>query len=183
LRAGRESAFERLVVEFGPRMRATALRILREEHEANDAVQDALLSACRSVSSFEGRCPLGAWLHQLAVNASLMKLRSSRARPEPSLGEGLPEFDETGHFRNSPAAFADLPVAELEREETVAAVRAAVGRLPDKFRLPLVLRDLEGLEYEQISAQMGISENAIKIRVHRARQALRSLLESRFSVC
>src|SRR6185436_15339591 len=85
LRAGRADAFEHLVRAHSGRMLSVCRRILRNDEEAKDAVQEAFLSAFRSIQSFEGTCRLGTWLHRIAVNASLMRLRSKKRRPEESI--------------------------------------------------------------------------------------------------
>ena len=97
LRAGEAAAFERLVREQGGRMLAVARRFLREDEDARDAVQDAFLSAFRSLDSFEGQAKLSTWLHRIVVNAALMKLRARKRRPEESIEELLPRFLEDGH--------------------------------------------------------------------------------------
>lgn len=182
LRAGRADAFERLVRAYGGRMRSAALRLLRCAEDADDAVQDAFLSAFRSLDSFEGKARVGTWLHRIAINASLMKLRSRRraSDTEAELEELMPRFAPSGAFARAQVAWSEDPDDPLEREELCAHVRECIDRLPDKFRVPLVLRDVEGLSNEEIAAQLGVSVNAAKIRAHRARQALRTLLEPRF---
>src|SRR5688572_25308024 len=90
LRTGDDQAYEQMVHAFGGRMLAVALRILRNEEDARDAVQTAYLSAFRSLKGFEGGCRLSTWLHRIVVNAALMKLRSRRRRPEESIEPLLP---------------------------------------------------------------------------------------------
>ncbi len=177
LRGGCPAAFERLVRAHGVALMATTRRILRDEHEANDALQETFVSAYRAMDRFDGRCPLGAWLQQIAVNACLMRLRSRRRRAEVEVEELLPQFTTYGQFAEHQERWTEAADARLERGEMAELVRAAIDRLPDKFRLPLVLRDLEGLDYSLVAERLGATHNAAKIRVHRARQALRALLE------
>ena len=98
LRAGDPQAFETLVREHGGRMLAVARRVVSVEDDARDVVQEALLSAFRSIRSFEGTARLSTWLHRIVVNAGLMKLRSRRRRREDPIDDLLPRFDEDGHF-------------------------------------------------------------------------------------
>ena len=92
LRSGDAAAFEELVRSMGPRLLAVTRRLLRNEDDARDAVQDAYLSAFRGLPAFDGNCQLLTWLHRIAVNAALMKLRRSRRRPEARIDDLLPEF-------------------------------------------------------------------------------------------
>ena len=97
LRAGDEQAFEILVRTFGGRLLAVARRFVRNDEDAQDIVQSAYLSAFRALDQFEGACQLSTWLHRIVVNTALMKLRSRRRRPEQSIEELLPAFQEDGH--------------------------------------------------------------------------------------
>jgi RNA polymerase sigma-70 factor (ECF subfamily) len=180
LRRGDERAYEELVRAFGGRMLAVATRILRNEEDARDAVQTAYLSAFRSLHGFEGGCRLSTWLHRIVVNAALMKLRTSRRRPEESIEPLLPTFLDDGHHREQ-FSKSDLPADEqLEQAETRATVRACIARLPDRYRSILVMRDIEDLSTMEVAAMLGVTPNAVKIRLHRARQALTTLLREQF---
>jgi RNA polymerase sigma-70 factor (ECF subfamily) len=176
LRAGDGRAYEALVRRHGGRMLAVARRLLRNEDEAEDAVQEAFLAAWRALPAFEGQSRLGTWLHRIVVNAALMRLRSRRRRPEASIDELLPRFDEDGHRLDAgpPPASAD---ALLEHAELRAAVRRCIDLLPDSHRTVILLRDIEELDTKTVAALLEISEAAAKVRLHRARQALRTLLE------
>src|SRR5262245_41505784 len=181
LRAGDDQAYERMVRAFGGRLLAVAQRILRNEEDARDAVQTAYLSAFRSIDRFEGGCRLSTWLHRIVVNAALMKLRSRRRRPEESIEPLLPTFQEDGHHLEQ-FSKADLPAdAALERDETRAVVRACIAQLPDRYRSILVMRDIEDVSNTEVAEMLGVTPNAVKIRLHRARQALTTLLRREFA--
>jgi RNA polymerase sigma-70 factor (ECF subfamily) len=186
LRSGSEEAFAELVREHGPAMLAAARRILRNEEDARDALQDACLSAFRAIAGFGGDARLSTWLHRIAVNAALMRARSiGRRREQPSeveIEDLLPRFTRGGHHAEPPRAWAEPADAGAERDELRALVRRAIERLPPDYRLALILRDIEGLETEAIAEHLGITANATKIRVHRARQALRTILDPTLSV-
>jgi RNA polymerase sigma-70 factor (ECF subfamily) len=177
LRAGSDAAYEQVVRQYAARMRAAALRLLRNPEDADDAVQEAFLSAFKALARFEGRSGLGTWLQRIAINAALMKLRARKPIEEGAVDEHLPRFVGHGVFAEPVACWGD-PCEPALREELVARVREAIGSLPERFRIPLVLRDIEGLSNDEVAAQLSISTNAAKIRVHRARQAVRALLET-----
>jgi RNA polymerase sigma-70 factor (ECF subfamily) len=178
LRRGDELAFELVVRRYGGRMLSVARRLLRDEEEARDAVQDALLSAFRSVHRFEGGAQIGTWLHRIVVNAALMRMRSRRRRPETPIEELLPVFGPDGHraFRADERPGAD---EQLEREQLRSRVRECVERLPEGYREVYLLRDIDELSTEETAAALGITPNAVKIRLHRARQALTMLVRKR----
>lgn len=181
LRGGEEAAFGELVEAFAGRMLAATRRILANDEDAQDAVQDAFLSAFKALDGFHGDSRLGTWLHRIAINAALMKLRSQRRRNEHGIETLLPQFkDGDGHFEVSPRRWAEPADDPVVREESRAVVRAGIDQLPDNYRIALVLRDIEGLGTEEVAERLGVSVNAAKIRVHRARQALRTLLDPHF---
>src|SRR5438034_8131282 len=97
LRAGDSQAFEELVRTYGGRLLAVARRLTRNDEDAQDVVQSAYLSAFRALGNFEGACQLSTWLHRIVVNTALMKLRSRRRKPEESIEDLLPSFQEDGH--------------------------------------------------------------------------------------
>jgi RNA polymerase sigma-70 factor (ECF subfamily) len=177
LRAGDDAAYEELVRSHGGRMLAVARRFLDSEEDARDTVQDAFVSAFRSLDRFEGQARLSTWLHRIVVNAALMKLRSRRRKPEKSIEELLPRFLEDGHLAEPALAWRVSSPSEAERREVRDLVLRQIQELPEGYRNVLMLRDIEGLDTEETAVAMGVSANAVKTRLHRARQALRALLE------
>jgi RNA polymerase sigma-70 factor (ECF subfamily) len=180
LRAGEASAYDDLVRTHSPRMLAVTRRILNSEDDAKDAVQDAFLSAFRGLQNFAGGSLISTWLHRIAVNAALMKLRSRRRKPERSIETLLPAYLEDGHHAENFQEW-NLPVdTAMMRAETRAVVRKCIGELPDNYRTVLLLRDIEELDTDETAERLGLTPNAVKIRLHRARQALRTLLDPHF---
>jgi RNA polymerase sigma-70 factor (ECF subfamily) len=177
IRAGDEFACEALVRQHGGRMLVVARRYLRTEEDTADAVQDAFLSAFRSLDEFEGNSALGTWLHRIVVNVCLMKLRARSRSREVRIDDLLPTFDQSGHHSRPVRAWEDEALARLTQAEIRAHVWACIDRLPDSYREILVLRDIEELDTEQTAQLLGINPGATKTRLHRARQALRTLLE------
>jgi len=177
LRAGEDAAYEELVRLYGPRLLAVARRFLRSEDDAQDAVQDAFLNAFRSIDSFEGQARISTWLHRIVVNASLMKLRTRRRKPEQSIEELLPNFLEDGHMTNLAAPWRKAGEDEVEIAQLRGLLLQKAQQLPDSFRNVLLLRDIEGLDTEEAAQLLEISTAAVKTRLHRARLALRELLD------
>lgn len=177
LRRGENDAFEQLVRQYSGRLLATARRLLGNEHDAQDALQEAFLSAFRAIGQFAGAAKLSTWLHRIVVNAALMKLRSRRRKSEESIEELLPHFDAQGEWISSVTSWETPSEVLLQRRETRARVRRCIDRLPETYRAVLLLRDIEELDTEEAADLLGITANAVKIRLHRARQALRTLLE------
>lgn len=178
LRRGEQDAFAELIERNTGRLLAVAQRILRNEHDARDALQEAFLMAFRGLPAFNGSAKLSTWLHRIAVNACLMRLRRRKQRAEESIDELLPRFDETGHWAEEPGRLAESSDDLLQRRETRLAVRRCIDRLPESYRTVLLMRDIEDLDTDEVATLLGITPNAAKIRLHRARQALRTLLES-----
>lgn len=177
LRRREEDAFEHMVRLYGPRLLAVARRLLRNEEDARDAMQQAFLSAFKGLPHFNGQSQLATWLHRITVNVSLMRLRTRSRRPEDSIDDLLPRFLEDGH-QAAPAGPWFAPADELmARAELRAQVRAAVDRLPDSYRTVLMLRDIEELDTEETARLLGTTPTAVKTRLHRARQALARLLD------
>jgi len=175
LRAGDEGAYEQLVRAHGGRMLAVARRLLGDGEDAHDAVQEAFGSAFRSIGSFAGTARLSTWLHRIVVNAALMKLRTRRRKPEQPIDDLLPRFEPDGHRRDPGAPWQ--PAERLERRELRKRVRDAIELLPETYRNVLLLRDIEELETTEVAELLGVGAGVVKTRLHRARQALRTLLD------
>ena len=177
LQRGDEAAFEELVRRHGGRLLSVARRFLGGSEDAQDAVQEAFIKAFKAIHTFEERAQLQTWLHRILVNTALMKLRERRRRPEESIDELLPTFTTDGHQAVESREWSD---ALLERKETAGIVRDAIARLPEPYRVVLVLRDLEERDTAETARLLGMTTTAVKVRLHRARQALRTLLDREF---
>jgi RNA polymerase sigma-70 factor (ECF subfamily) len=176
LRAGEDSAYEELVRTYSSRLLAVARRIVGNDEEARDVIQDAFLNAFRSLRNFHGDARLSTWLHRIVVNSALMKLRTRKRKPEESIEPLLPAFLADGHYAEKFSAWGEQADAALSRTETQELVRRHIDELPESFRTVLVLRDIEGLDTEETARVLDTTPNAVKIRLHRARAALRSRL-------
>ena len=178
LRRGDDDAFEQLVRQYGGRLLATARRMLHNEDDARDAVQEAFLSAFRALPRFRADAKLSTWLHRIVMNAALMKLRSAHRRPEMSIESLLPVFNEEGQWAHEVKPLAITSEDVLVSKETRAVVRSCIERLPASYREVVILRDIEELDTGEVAAMLRISANAVKIRLHRARQALMQLIQN-----
>jgi len=181
LQRGDESAYTELMQANTGKMLAVARRILKDDEEAYDATQEAFLQAFNAIASFQGDALLSTWLHRITVNACLMRLRHRKRHPETAIEELLPQFDETGHRIESGPAWTENVVDRLESAQLRKVVRDAIDRLPDNYRTVIVLRDIEGLTTEEAAVALGVRPEAAKMRLHRARQALRTLLAPHFA--
>ncbi|MFX4222974.1 MAG: RNA polymerase sigma factor [Thalassobaculum sp.] len=177
LKAGDERAFERLVRDHGARLLAVARRMMRDDATAQDCLQDAFLSAHKSIGRFEPHGSLGGWLHRITVNACLMRLRAAKRLAETPIDDLLPTFSEQGLRLGEPRTEIRDPETELELTRLQTMVRDKIDALPDGYRIVLLLRDIEGYSTREAAEMIGIAEGALKVRLHRARAALKTLVE------
>ena len=177
LQGGDPDAYEALVRIHGGRLLSVARRFLPNNEDAQDAVQEAFIKAFRAIGAFEERAQLHTWLHRILVNTALMKIRSRKRRPEESIDDLLPTFQADGHQTTESRDWSD---AIFERKETAAMVRQAIAQLPDHYRVVLTLRDIEERDTMETAAALGTTTTVVKVRLHRARQALRTLLDREF---
>lgn len=180
LRAGSDDAFETLVRTTSTRLLAVARRIVGSDEDARDVLQEAYTSAFKALPRFEGQAKLSTWLHRIVVNTALMRLRTRKRKPEEPIEPLLPAFKDDGKPAAAAVEWADGADVALERSETRAFVRAQIDQLPETYRTVLLLRDIEELSTSEVAAMLNTTDNAVKIRLHRARQALRALLNERF---
>jgi RNA polymerase sigma-70 factor (ECF subfamily) len=177
LQRGDQDAFESLVRTHGGRLLSVARRFLGSNEDAEDAVQETFIKAFKSIHTFEERAQLHTWLHRIVVNTSLMKLRERRRKPQESIDDLLPTFAADGHQTTESREWSD---ALLERKQTAVIVRQAIAALPEQHRTVLILRDIEERDTAETAAILGTTTTVVKVRLHRARQALRSLLDREF---
>ena len=167
LRARDPNAFETLVITYQHRVFGLALRMLGNRAEAEDIAQETFLRAHRAVGEFRGEARLGTWLYAIASRLCLNRLASAPRR--------LERPDDAALLR-LPASGADAGAA-LERGELEAALHHAIAALPEERRIVVVLRDLEGLAYEDIAEALGVELGTVRSRLHRARLELKAKLE------
>jgi RNA polymerase sigma-70 factor, ECF subfamily len=177
LQAGDLGSFETIVRRYGGCLLGAARRLLGNEADAQDAVQDAFSSAFNSIAGFRGDASISTWLHRIVVNAALMQLRRRRRCSEVAIEDLSPRFSV-----DMPGARADMPAvggAEhwTEVRETRDRVRRCIDQLPAHYRSVLLMRDIEELTTSEVAARLSLNPNTVKVRLHRARQALKGLLD------
>ena len=182
LRKGDADAFESFVRLFASRAMRISRRILQNEADAADAVQDAFLSAMGSLGEFRADCQLATWFHRIATNAALMILRSKIRRDARSIEDLAPTFYADGHRIGPKPTWEQTPDKILERAERSQMVLEKISQLPEDSRNVVLLRDIQQESTAEAAKQLGVSESVVKTRLHRARQALRSMLEEELVV-
>lgn len=179
LQAGDQAAYVQMVERYSPTIYNLALRMMGTREEAEEVLQETFLSAFRSVGRFEGRSQLGTWLYRIAYNAAMMRLRR-RQLPVTSIDAA--SQNEDGEI--VPRQLVDwgaLPDELLLSAELRRVLDAAVAALPEGLRSVFVLREIEGLSTTETAQVLGLSEANVKVRLHRARLALRERLSGYFA--
>ena len=167
--AGEPRAFEELVLRYQDRLYNAVVHTVGCAEEARDIVQEAFLSAYTKLSSFQRNASFYTWLFRIGFNASI----SFRRKRRPALAVD-PQRDENGV---EPIDRHESPESPLHREERIGQVRTALGRLSEEHRAILVLRELEGFDYEKIGEMLDLPVGTVRSRLHRARSQLKETLE------
>jgi RNA polymerase sigma-70 factor, ECF subfamily len=179
--SGDGAAFSELVQRHQNKVYAVAVHILRDSSEAEEVVQETFLAALEKLAGFRGDAAFSTWLHRVAANAALMRLRRRRRSPEApaetAVDDLLPHFDATGRIDATPHHdWSKRADEQLSDREVRSAIEQAIQNLPEDYRIVFLLRDVEGLSSEDMAEILGISVAAVKSRLHRARLALREAL-------
>ena len=177
---GDRQAFEQLVRQESPRLFRVIVRIIKDEDEARSVMQETYLQAYQRLHSFRRESKLTTWLYAIGINlarASLRKTRRYDMLEEGDIERLQPSFVK-GMYAQKYEAWNPQRIAE--RSERQQIVREAIDRLPPDYRLVVMLRDIEQLSTTEAARILEISEGALRVRLHRARQALRALLEKHF---
>jgi RNA polymerase sigma-70 factor, ECF subfamily len=181
-RGGDLLAFEELVARHEVKLYRVAMRLLRNETDAREVLQETFLAAWQNLGSFAGRAQFGSWIYRVAVNTALMLLRSRRRHPSVSLEDVEPAaFDRA--VADSVGAGGDWskrPDEQFQSAELKRFIQEEVDRLPEILRVVFVLRDVEALSTDETALLLGITVPTVKTRLHRARLALRRAISSYF---
>ncbi len=180
LRAGDAAATETFVRDNAGWMLALARRYVTDQALAEDVVQAAFTDIFRGLDNFEGRSTLKTWMHRIVVNQALMSLRKSNRMETVPIDDLLPDFNESGCRIEERWTTTETPESLLQKAETRENVISLIDQLPESYRAVLLLRDIEELSTEEVAAMLSISEANVKVRLHRARAALKKLLEPLF---
>ena len=178
IRSDDRAAFDEFVRRYGDRIYGFGLRMCGEREDARDVVQETLIKAFESLKTLHEPRALRSWLYRVASNACLMKRRKGKFEPkrELSLEELMPAGPESAAFE-VPDPSATAPDRAAEAEETRRAVREAIRTLAPEYRIVLLLRDIEQLSTQEVATALELPETTIKMRLHRARLAVRRHLE------
>jgi RNA polymerase sigma-70 factor, ECF subfamily len=173
--AGEKDVFHDLIRPYEKVVYLTALAILKDETEAEETAQETMISAYRHLASFRAEAKFSTWLVAIAVNGARQRLRSAGRATMESIDERL----ETSEGDFTPAFLTDwreIPLAALERKELRATLSAAVEELPEIYREVFTLRDVQEFNVQETAQALGLSENVVKVRLHRARMLLQKKL-------
>lgn len=173
--AGEKELFHDLIRPYERMVYLTLLSIVKNEADAEDGAQEAVINAYRHLGSFRAEAKFSTWLTMIAINEGRKRLRKARGAAEESIEQQMEEHE--GDYTPAPLTdWREIPLQTLERKELREALRAAVGELPDIYRQVFVLRDMEELNIEETAQALGINTGAVKIRLHRARIMLQKRL-------
>lgn len=167
LRAGDPKAFEELVATYQHLVFGVAVRMLGNAAEAEEIAQEAFLRAHRALADFRGDAKLSTWLYAIVSRLCLTRLASGERRMARQGEETLMRLANT----------EGDPAAAVERSEVEAALHRAIAELPEERRIVVVLRDLEGLSYEEIAQTLELELGTVRSRLHRARMDLKDKME------
>lgn len=175
LKARDKSAMEDLLRLHGAKLYGVALQITRNETDAQEVMQDALINIWNKIGNFEGRSAFTSWMYRVTANAALMKLRKNKR-----FEQHVP-LESDGPDRDLPVlqltAPGGDPAATAQRTEVGEQVRAAIDALPEPYRTTVLLADVEEMSMDEIATAMNVTVPAVKSRLHRARLSLRKVLE------
>jgi RNA polymerase sigma-70 factor (ECF subfamily) len=173
--AGEKELFHELIRPYERKVYLTLFSIVKNESDAEDGAQEAIISAYRHLASFRGDAKFSTWLTTIAINEGRKRLRKAKGAAEDSIEE-----ETEGHEGDyTPAPLTDwreIPLEALERKEIRGALQVAVAELPDIYRQVFTLRDMEELNIEETAQALGINPGVVKVRLHRARMMLQKRL-------
>ncbi|HSB65853.1 MAG TPA: sigma-70 family RNA polymerase sigma factor [Anaerolineales bacterium] len=178
LQAGDAEEFSRLVDTYSSKIYRLAIKMLNQQQDAEDVLQETFVKAYRGLNNFDGRSKLSTWLFRIATNEALMLIR--KKHPETV---SIDEPVETEEGEQEPIQIIDwccLPENELLSEETRAKLDTAVQKLPERLRVVFLLRDINDLSTHETAEILGLSDTAVKTRLSRARLRLREELSAYF---
>ena len=182
LQAGDAAAYRQMVEQNSAQVYSVALSLVGDEQEAEDVLQETFLSAFEALDRFEGRSKLSTWLYRIAYNASLMRLRKKGRMTTFSLDQPhRAEVEREQPLSRHLVDWTTLPDDQLLTAEARQEMDRAIAELPETLRVTFVLRDIQGLSGAETADVLGITVQAVKNRLHRARLRLRDRLSDYFA--
>lgn len=179
LQSGSHESLRQVADLYGPRVFQLAMRHLKNREDAEEITQDVLMKVYRKAGSFRGDAALSSWIYRITFNTAMSRLRqrhSARTAERPRDNTRLEAWDQPSRALGEPADWSHMPDEELLRLELRRAVAAAVRDLPEIYRQPIILRDLQGLTTEEASTRLKLKDETLKSRLHRGRLLLRERL-------
>lgn len=182
LQAGEEQALQDLADRYGSRIFQLAIRHMKNREDAEEVTQDVLMKVYRKVGSFRGDSALSSWIYRITFNTAMSRLRTNRlariAAEERDRADASAEGREGSSNERQPVDWSHMPDEELLRSQMRAAAATAIAELPEIYRVPVLLRDIQGLSTEEASTQLRVKDQTLKSRLHRGRLMLRQRLEA-----
>jgi len=174
---GDRAAFTQLMQKYQNKIFGLAFRMLHNGEEAKDITQDVFFSVYRSIKKFKGESKISTWLYRIAINACINRLKSKGRKDTVPLENKKQEGDLVAiNEDNLISGRIDTPSEALERKNLNSILEREIGKLPDEYRVVLVMRDVEGLTYEEIEKILKVPDGTVKSRLHRARMELKKKL-------
>ena len=183
LQTGDEEAVKELADRYSHRIFQMALRHMKNREDAEEVTQDVLLKVSRKIDKFRGDAALSSWIYRITFNTAMSRLRTHRAQRaaeaerDRALGANPQDSVELPTPRQA-ADWSHMPDEELLRRQLREAVANALPHLPEIYRVPVVLRDIEGLSTEEASTRLRVKDQTLKSRLHRGRVMLRKQLDA-----
>jgi len=182
---GDSAAVEELAADFGPMINQQAFKYMKNWEDAEEVAQDVLLKVVRKISLFRGDSALSSWIYRITFNTAMSRLRNGRfSRPQELLIGDLAAVSNNGDYDDArvpaflePADFTYMGDEAVMRRQLREKVIAALREMPDVYRVPVVLRDLQGMSTEEASEVLNVKTQTLKSRLHRGRTFLRERLQ------
>ena len=179
LKAGDVSAVDDLAVAYGSKIHQLAFRYMKNREDAEEVAQDVLMKVYRKIDAFRGDSALSSWIYRITFNAAMSRLRNgkfSRPNEVPEEGLGATDNGERTRLPHEAADWSSLADEAYLRSEMRDRLQEALRELPPIYRVPVVLRDIEGLSTEEASEVLKVKTQTLKSRLHRGRLILRQRL-------
>ncbi len=182
LQAGDQAAVHELAERYGSRIYQLALRQMKNREDAEEVAQDVLMKVYRKIGAFRGDSALSSWIYRITFNTAMSKLRGNRAaraadKERDRVRAAQSAQDDDLQPAEQPIDWSHMPDEELLRRQLRQAVVAAISELPEIYRAPVVLRDIQGLTTEEASSRLNVKDQTLKSRLHRGRLMLRQRLQ------
>lgn len=176
-KSGDIEAFEQLVISCQKKVFNIAYRMIGNYEDANELAQEVFLKAFRSIKKFKGDSLFSTWIYKVTANVCLDEIRKRKKKVVISLDQEI-EFND-GEVKRQIPDNAPTPDMEAETNELKSAVNESIAQLPDDYKSMIVLRDIQGFSYDEISKIVNCPEGTVKSRINRARQALKKILQGK----